>query len=312
MPHPPVFLATSKDLKDEVRARFEEAQALLSQSPTGRYLLTEAKKSGYVLTPVSSLQDRDFRGQAQPFPKRLRLAAGLPRDVMVLTLAHECAHALQFRAGLGGDPQVRFPDATRLLLASEADAHAHMAQVAVELKKETGNEGPFLAFAPEFPLMATIADFLMKTEPEALDSGKLMAGAFKAFYQMPSIRQRYESHQISVCEEKVRNPGLGGAFARSLFFVRRAPGDAIRDKIATHLGRPYLRTHGADIDLDAATYCGVSDMTKSRLVTLLERAGKPKEARTAEKEIPVLDRMTGVEENFRRWREDQDKKKGPG
>lgn len=307
----PVFLATQRDIDPAIKLRFEEAQALLSQCPTGRYLLGEAKKSGYVLTPVSSLHDRNFRGQAQPFPKRIRLAAALAPEIMVLTLAHECAHALQFRAGLGGDPQVRFPDATRLLLASEADAHAHMAQVAAELKM-MGNGKPFSAFAPEFPLMATIADYLLKAEPEALDSGKLMAEAFKTFYQMPSVRLSYESHQIAVCETAVANPGLGGAFARSLYFVRKVSGDVICDKLAQHQGRPYLRRHAPDVDFSTPLYCGVSAMAKSRLVSLLEKMGRAKEAKNALNEIPVLDQMTTAEESFRRWRLGRDKKKGPG
>ncbi len=305
-----------RDLTADAREKFEKALFILSQSDTGRYLLTEAKKSGTRLSLMPPGQEDDFLGQASSFSKTIRLSRKRTPEQMALTLAHECAHVIQFRSGLNGGPQGRLPDAVRLMFAAEADALAHMAQVAAELKIGASggwkSDAPFNDFAKDYPLAGSIADYLMKMEPEALGNGKLMAEVFKTFYQMPHIRVKYESGHVQGCEAEVAQAekmGMLGDFKKALLFVRKASSEALMDKIAVHKGKPYLKEHGKDVNLSSAQYCGVSSLSKNRLVELLKRVGRAGEAARAEQEIPVLDQMNSAEEQLRLWK---DKQKKPG
>ena len=313
-----IILAMPKTLPEDVREKFTRALFILSQSDTGRYLLEEARKDGYTLSPVAADEERDFRGQASPFPRRIRLSTQLDPDIAALTLAHECAHILQFRHKLGSDPNARFPDATRLVLAAEADALAHMAQVAAELETGKGSgarfPGVMAGFARDFPLSSTITGYLLKMEPQSLDNGKLMAEVFKTFYQTPNIRSVYENGHIRNCEEAVAKSekmGLAGSLARSLFFVRRITPQVLLDRVLVNKGRPYLKSHAPEVDLASAAYCGVTTLTKSRMVALLTRIGRKKEAVEAQRDIPTHDQSPGRDEALRQWKEARDKKSGP-
>lgn len=317
-PWPTILLDMPRTLPDAVREKFTQALFILSQSDTGRYLLEEAKKDGYTLSTVPP-EVTGIRGRAAALPlKRIQLSTTLEPEVAALTLAHECAHILQFRTKLGNDAHCQFPDGLRMVFAFEADAHAHAGQVAAELALGKGSgwtsHAPMDIFAKDFPLSATITKYLLRMEPQSLDNGELMAEVFKTFYQTPGLRTQYEAGHIQNCEAavtRIDKTGFIGKFAKTLLFNKKIPPDALLNKALLHKTRPYVKEHIPDIDLTSALFCGVSLLTKNRMVNILNNLGRKEEATAAEHAIPVLDQMNAAEETLRLWRVKQSKKNDP-
>ena len=166
---------------------------IANNSPTGRKILEDAAKAGYSVgfenQPGSygfcSAEDKIIR--LNPFKKDAKLTA---------TLAHEARHAQQHTSGIPSD-FCTFDVATELKLrrATEADAQAVAAQVALEIRAATHDGKIWNAFQksdPDITKNVKLPLISKSVEDIVANSEKTMQDAFKGWFENWKIIDAYE------------------------------------------------------------------------------------------------------------------------
>ena len=166
---------------------------IVRSSPFGRAVLEDAAKDGFAVTMENQ---RDSCGFCDEQKKVIALNPVLSDDLLVATLAHEARHAQQFSRGAESAFGV-FNLKSELMYtrAMEADAETAAAATCHEIRANSGNEGPWKAFAED---SVEIASGFMQaaSAPNADLNDKMLQGAFNGWYRDIPMMTAYEESYI--------------------------------------------------------------------------------------------------------------------
>ena len=166
---------------------------IAKNSPSGKKVLQEVANAGFTL---GFERQRDSYGFCDPDNKVLMLNPTINDKKLMATLAHESRHVQQNIAGV----KAKFGSydvATELKLrrATEADAQATAAQVALEIRAATKDDkvwkalkqsDPYIANAVNLPPLNMSLDSVVKNQDV------FMAQAFKGWFNDSFILRSYE------------------------------------------------------------------------------------------------------------------------
>jgi hypothetical protein len=134
------------------------------------------------------------RGWFEPETRTLAVAAGLPREEIVLIVAHEFRHVDQWRRGFRHTTDVTAVEHVRQTYALEADASAFLAWVAWQ-SRESGDQAIW-----ERALALENYGDIVKALGDAMDDGDgpqaALLAAFRAWYASP---WRIDGYWKSAC-----------------------------------------------------------------------------------------------------------------
>ena len=166
---------------------------IANNSPTGRKILEDAAKAGYSFGFETQPGSYGFCCEED---KAIRLNP-MKRDAkLVATLAHESRHAQQHTSGIPSE-FCTFDVATELKLrrATEADAQAVAAQVALEIRAATQDGKVWNAFQqsdPDITRNVTVPSIFKPVDFVVANSEKTMQDAFKGWFNNWKIIDAYE------------------------------------------------------------------------------------------------------------------------
>jgi len=224
-PLPYHYRASCNPAPPQTLQRLDRAVFLLSQTATGRALLSQAYQRGVALQFDPPLMQRwRANGLASKVDRLVLLSDRLRPEEMALTLAHELGHFAQY----AGAPQIQkgqlygpYRHGLGYVYAVEGDAHAHEAVVAFELYNgHSGVAGHHDRFR-SYELAAALAhkhgmalyrliDHYSTAQPDKKggkwnDAVAMIALAgFMSFYDNPRRRGFYELNSLSL-KEKLKN-----------------------------------------------------------------------------------------------------------
>jgi len=313
----------SESLKRKNENKFRRALLILSQSQTGRYLLEAANHHGYMIEIDDDLCREDqVYGYCDPTDKTITIGCeDVSVEEMVIVLAHELSHAVQFSNAIPptGDEYTPYDDMI-ISLAQEADAVAHELQVAYELK-EGCTDGPVNQFKTnkcvelikEYGRMGEMATALVekaiKDNPKNLDNGLIMALGFESFYQNTPLRRIYEDSLIYYFESKKEGLQQKTKLSRwgkvkNAYESYRVDGElkeawkqAVSNRVykkeidnekllnaVRHMNKSYLAKHLPNLDFKDIMHGSVSTDTKRRIVSFFKGLnGYQKQKKQADK-----------------------------
>ena len=179
--------------KYEQRRMTSLINTIANNSPTGRQILEDAAKAGYSFGFECQPGSYGFCSEDE---KMIRLNPITKDAKLIATLAHEARHAQQHIREIPSD-FCTFDVATELKLrrATEADAQAAAAQVALEIRAATQSEKIWNAFEQtdsdiaknvEKPSIFKSVDFVIENRE------KNMQNAFKGWFKNWRIVDAYE------------------------------------------------------------------------------------------------------------------------
>lgn len=251
----------------------EAAILILSQSATGRDLLTAMKDNGYkIIFDDARTSAVGAGGLCDSDDKALILHATDDPHYLALLIGHEAVHARQnMNQDLFPTSEHRPAEAIKLSFAIEADAYAQQVQIALELyhgdRSGPDNQAifaePLQEMRRRFPDLCRAAERAMIADG-ALDDGRVVAAAFQAFYHNLALRNFYEDSHMDwaePCAEEMAKPRR-----RHLkdVFNKAADNNWIKQGL-THRGRAYLADHAKSLDFAHPLYSGVSEKTAARI-----------------------------------------------
>lgn len=271
----PVFRGFYKEEKPEVDIKLKGSKnekkrltalinAIAQNSPTGRKLLEDAAQNGYALG--FAVQRNSF-GSCCRDKKRILLNPTFDDNTLIATLTHETRHAQQHQRGVPEFYTTDFATEVRLRRATEADAQAAAAQVALEIRAATKDESVWRAFAQTAPIIAAA---VMKPSIEkplgmvADDQSSTMQDAFKGWFDQSAMMTVYESRYL---RDPMRSVGFLPVWERlSVFkempFSKHLTSQQIVETVcATNKGECYFK-HDPHI-LNEPQMCAVTPETKA-------------------------------------------------
>jgi len=182
---------------DENRARLKRMVHILSQSKTGRILLTEAQNpkcrlhTEGVMTTIMSAG-----GFINPLSRLVVINPIYSDEMGASVIAHELTHALQGARGVAAFDSKLHPLAViQRDIVMDADARAMALQVAWELKDVAPRVWQAVARMDKsmtVPFMAAI-----KADPEAANDGRAATASFMGFLEKSRYRLVYEKGAIA-------------------------------------------------------------------------------------------------------------------
>lgn len=185
-----------KGSKNEKKRLTALVNAVAKNSPTGRKLLQDAADNGYSL---DFLVQPNSYGSCNREKKRVHLNPTFDDGKLIATLAHETRHAQQHRRGVPEFYTTDMATEVRLRRATEADAQAASAQVALEIRAATKDDSVWRAFAQTAPVIAAA---VMKPSIEKSlgmvveDQASTMRDAFKGWFDQSAIVSAYEERYL--------------------------------------------------------------------------------------------------------------------
>ncbi len=169
-------------------------------SPTGRAVLEDAAKAGFKLQMQAMSGTQGFVCEEM---KTIFLSTCYDDNVLMETLAHECRHVQQ---GMRGVPdnyrELVIRDTVKLNRGIEADAESVGAATAWEIRKNSGNDGPWKALAEKCPKITQGMEAAAKGD-EKIATPAMMRGAFDGWYQNKPMMDIYEKSVI--CTDVLSN-----------------------------------------------------------------------------------------------------------
>tara|TARA_B100001971_G_C18252274_1_gene579226 strand:+ start:1388 stop:2566 length:1179 start_codon:yes stop_codon:yes gene_type:complete len=301
----PLF-ARSKTLPtDEERAVMRLAIDLISQTPTGRYLLKKSKKSLKSIDFIRKDPNLKVRGN-ESFMSLGHMQRNKFNDVEIYLLSphnysdfkpehiyeaaletatvliHELAHCVQFQHSRVYRSHAYTPlSYITLSLATEADAYAHEQQFARELfaKDPKGPENQHTTFSAAIKLMVKNRYYASyqseEIDSEKLYDGTLMAEAFLHFYTHNGLRnhytKQYTAHLPSLLDavEKSNNKMLRATA------MRLPVPDFVMRHFIQHKGKSYLKRHLPDLDMHGnPLFCAADISLKDMISNIYQRRGQ--------------------------------------
>lgn len=259
----------------------------LSQSDTGRDLLTQLSAAGYAIVfDDAATAARGASGLCEVQTKRLILKSCDDADALALLLAHEGVHALQAERADDLLPSSRHRPETvfRLSFAIEADAYAQQIQTAFELAR--GNPSfarPLLLMRGRFPALVRAADRALQRAAAsdgdggaaALADGRVCAAVFNAFYDDAGLRSYYERAHLDwlkavAASEDAQPQGhaaksFNGKSRLNALFRRDMTGARLRGLLLWR-GQAYLERHRPDIDFTQPRHAGLGEQARATVL----------------------------------------------
>ena len=248
-----------------------EAVSILSESPTGRDLLTRMTAQGYrIVFDDRRTGDKGAGGLCDPIDKLLILKSHDDPQYLALLIGHESVHALQ-NSLHDIFPSTRHrPDVgIKMSFAIEADAYAQQALIALELAHGVGTgkpmAGPLEEMRGKFPGQVKAAEAALKkamssgqTAQQAIEGGTPLLAAFEAFYDNFALRNYYEdAHGEWVREIAPRMKALSRLQKP---FTQDTPSAQLKNALR-HRGIAYLEKMANGMDFNDARYSGVTAET---------------------------------------------------
>lgn len=249
----------------------QDAVLILSQSPTGRFLLEMMTLMGFkVVFDDEHTSNNRARGLCDMANKKIYLHSNDDIYMLALVLAHESVHACQsLHCLLQPNDSYRIDQGIRLSFAIEADAHAQQAQVALELAYGDIKRSREQVLFPEalVAMRASYPDMMRAVELRVHDhndiqSGIAVAAAFEEFYSSASLRDYYEDRHITWACERAEEMSRRNPTMRGRFF------DTLSDRMADMLtwqGKNYIQTHLPSLKFDDIRHSGFGEKTISRI-----------------------------------------------
>lgn len=203
----PFFRGSYKEEKPEIDIKLKGSKnerkrltalinTIVQNSPTGKRLLQDAAGNGYSLDFL--VQSNSF-GSCDRERKRVHLNPTFDDNKLIATLAHETRHAQQHQRGVPEFYTTDMATEVRLRRATEADAQAAAAQVALEIRAATKDDRVWRAFAQTAPI---IARAVMKPSIEKSlgmvvdDQISTMQDAFKGWFDQSALVSVYEDRYL--------------------------------------------------------------------------------------------------------------------
>lgn len=272
-----------KGSKSEKKRLTALVNAIAKNSPTGRKLLKDAAENGYALDFI--VQKNSF-GSCNRDKKRVHLNPMIDDDKLIATLAHETRHAQQHQRGVPEFYTTDFATEVRLRRATEADAQAAAAQVALEIRAATKNESVWRAFAQTAPVIAATVMKPSIEKPLGMvvdDQSSTMQDAFKGWFNQSAMMTVYETRYL-------RDPMLSvgllpvwgqlNTFKEMPFSNHMTSQQIVETVCATNKGECYFK-HDPNI-LNDPQMCAVTSETKAIASRFFEMrcavTGKAKDA----------------------------------
>ena len=162
----------------------------LAKSKAGRETLEIAAKAGYSVAFMD--MGKNCHGVCNRYNKRIGLAPWADDDKLVATLCHEARHAGQNvrMADIPDHDQLNVASIIRSSRAKEADAQAFALKVCKELERQ-GDNGPLTTFAKSYPQIYGAFENALAEQNGVLND-KVVAAAFKGWYDQKGVKQKYE------------------------------------------------------------------------------------------------------------------------
>lgn len=162
-------------------------------SPTGLAVLEDAAKAGYQLRMQAMSGTQGFVCEEM---KTVFLSTCYDDNVLIETLAHECRHVQQVMRGVPDNHrELVIRDTVKMNRAIEADAEAVGASTAWEIRKNSGNDGPWKALEEKSPKITQGLEAAAKGD-EKTATPAMMRGAFDGWYQNKPMMDIYEKSVI--------------------------------------------------------------------------------------------------------------------
>lgn len=244
----------------------EKALFILSQSDTGRYLVSSATAGNF---KAQFNQAATTEAQAQGYVHERKIVISDHDDLAALAslLSHECAHVVQNLKMPGAMPTAGMHPVTvfKHCWATEADAFAHQIQVALELAYapqinpgRAGTQALLRYMHKTYPVM-TGAALTSIEDVSDITSGRAMAFAFRAFYETKELRTIYETRMATWLIDQANTYAQAGVSLNKFCADKEKPGN-----IATRMqwrGQKYLADHLPQLDLNHPYYAGLTPET---------------------------------------------------
>lgn len=166
---------------------------IADNSPTGRAVLEDAAKAGYQLKMQAMSGTQGFVCEEL---KTIFLSTCYDDNVLMETLAHECRHVQQVMRGVPDNHrELVIRDTVKMNRAIEADAEAVGAATAWEIRKNSGNDGPWKALEEKCPKITQGMESAAKGD-ERIATPAMMRGAFDGWYQNKPMMDIYEKNVV--------------------------------------------------------------------------------------------------------------------
>ena len=253
--------------KDEQLRMTSLINTIANNSPTGRKVLENAAKAGFSFGFATQPGSYGFCSEDE---KIIRLNPMTKDAKLVTTLAHEARHAQQNTSGIPSE-FCTFDVATELKLrrATEADAQAVAAQVALEIRAATQDGkiwnafqqmDPDIARKVEVPSIFKPVDFIVE------NSEKTMQAAFKGWFGNWKIVDAYEQGYLYghlMQAERCSNPeDVKKLFEEKPFEGHKTSAEILQMVCTTDKGTCYF-ANDLDIMDREPSMCGMCKETRS-------------------------------------------------
>ena len=253
-----------KGSKNEKKRLTALVNAIAKNSPTGRKLLEDAAQNGYALD--FAVQRNSF-GSCSRDKKRIHLNPTIDDEKLIATLAHESRHAQQHQRGVPEFYTTDFATEVRLRRATEADAQAAAAQVALEIRAATKDESVWRAFAQTAPVIAATVMKPSIEKPLGMvvdDQSSTMQDAFKGWFDQSAMMTVYEMRYLREPMRSIEMQPVWGrisAFKEMPFSDHMTSRQIVETICATNKGDCYFK-HDPHI-LNEPRMCAVTPETKA-------------------------------------------------
>ncbi len=168
-------------------------------SPTGKKLIEDARRSGVEFVMSRGLPPHTG-GIWYSRPKQIALNASLPDEILLTTLVHEARHAAQGLTLMSG---YTAGAALRLNRALEADAKAHEAAAACEMKLALPQV--YMSFSKRHPRI--LLEYRNEMEKGSGNPRKALTEAFSAWYTDEAYCERYDASLLKGLKSCMLKPG---------------------------------------------------------------------------------------------------------